>query len=94
MELTREHHRAMTFYDFKAGLNQDECFQRLQLAFANDFLSHITAFRWFKKFCRESNSLQDEEHTGRPLSPIIPDNLFAIQKILLDGNRCPYQVIQ
>ncbi|GFX28987.1 uncharacterized protein TNCV_3030301 [Trichonephila clavipes] len=33
MELTREHYRAMIFYDFKVGLNQEKYVQRLKSAF-------------------------------------------------------------
>ena len=64
MELTREHFHAIIFYDFKAGLNQEECVQWLQLAFGNEFLSCTNVFRWFKEFCRGCNSLQDDEHKG------------------------------
>ncbi|PRD36643.1 UNVERIFIED_CONTAM: hypothetical protein NCL1_08010 [Trichonephila clavipes] len=63
----------MIFYDLKAGLNQEECFQRLQLA-----VGRATVFRWFKVFCRGRNSLQDEKHT-RPQSAVIPDNVSNIQ---------------
>ncbi|GFS59846.1 uncharacterized protein TNCV_2806541 [Trichonephila clavipes] len=51
MELTREHCRVVIFYDFKAGLNQEECVQRLQLAFGDESPCHATVFRWFKEFC-------------------------------------------
>ncbi|GFX01039.1 histone-lysine N-methyltransferase SETMAR [Trichonephila clavipes] len=64
MELAREQYHAMIFYDFKAGLNQDECVQRLQLAFGEKSLCRATVFRWFKEFYRGRNSLQDEEHGG------------------------------
>ena len=75
MEMTREHYRAMIFYYFKAGLNQNECLQRLRLAFGNKCPSRATVFRWFKEFCR---FLQDEEHTGKPSPAVIPDNVSAI----------------
>lgn len=94
MELTREHFRAMIFYDFKAGLNQEECVQRLQLAFGDESPARATVFRWFKEFSRGRNFLQDEEHTGRPPSAVIPDNVSAIRKMLMDDNRCTYQMIQ
>ncbi|GFS87565.1 transposable element Tcb2 transposase [Trichonephila clavipes] len=62
---TREHYRAMIFYDFKAGLNQEECDQRLKLAFGDEFQCRTTVFRWLKELFSGHNSLQDEEHTGR-----------------------------
>ena len=94
MELTRKHFRAIIFYDFKAGLNQDECVQRLQLVFGDEYLDRATVFRWFKEFSRGCNFLQDEEHTGRPPSAVVPDNVSDIRKMLMDDNRCTYQIIQ
>ncbi|PRD24523.1 UNVERIFIED_CONTAM: hypothetical protein NCL1_43501 [Trichonephila clavipes] len=64
----QEHYRAMIFYDFKAGLSQQECVQLL--------------------------SLQDEQHAGKPRSAVIPDNMSAIRKLLMDNNSCTYQMIQ
>ncbi|GFU85290.1 histone-lysine N-methyltransferase SETMAR [Trichonephila clavipes] len=46
--------------------------------------------RWFKEFCSGRNFLQDEEHAGRPRSPLIPDNVSTVQ---MDDNRCTYQMI-
>ncbi|PRD31730.1 UNVERIFIED_CONTAM: hypothetical protein NCL1_22723 [Trichonephila clavipes] len=40
------------------------------------------------------NFLQDEEYTGRPRLAVIPKNVFAIRKILMDDNRCTYQMRQ
>ncbi|XP_015924023.3 histone-lysine N-methyltransferase SETMAR-like [Parasteatoda tepidariorum] len=93
MELTREHFRAMIFYDFKAGLNQ-ECVQRLQLAFGDESPARATVFRWIKEFSSGRNFLQSEEQTGRPRSAVIPDNVSAIRKILKDDNHCTDQIMQ
>ena len=57
--------RAIIFYDFKAGLNQEEYVQRLQLASGDESPARATVFRWFKEFSRGGNFLQDEEHIGR-----------------------------
>ncbi|GFU08431.1 transposable element Tcb2 transposase [Trichonephila clavipes] len=50
--------------------------------------------RWFEEFRRGHNSLQYEEHTGRPQSAVIPDKVSTIRKMLKDNNRCTYQMIQ
>ncbi|GFU88133.1 histone-lysine N-methyltransferase SETMAR [Trichonephila clavipes] len=84
----------MIFYNFKAGLNQEECFKRLQLAIGVESPYHASVSRWFKEFYSGCNSLQDEEHTGRPRSAVILDNVFTIRKMLIDDNRCSYQMIQ
>ncbi|GFV98212.1 uncharacterized protein TNCV_4449691 [Trichonephila clavipes] len=77
-----------------ARLNQEECIQRLQLAFRDESPYRATVFIWLKEFCSSHNSLQDEEHTERPRSAVIPDNVSAIRKMLMEDNRCTYQMIQ
>ncbi|GFW92022.1 histone-lysine N-methyltransferase SETMAR [Trichonephila clavipes] len=80
----------MIFYDIKVGLNQDKCVQWLQLAFGDGSPCRATVFRWFKEFCRGRHSLQSEEHTGRPRSAVILDNVSTIWKMLMEENRCTY----
>ncbi|GFW61038.1 histone-lysine N-methyltransferase SETMAR [Trichonephila clavipes] len=92
MQLIREHYRVMIFHNFKAGLNQDECVQRLQLVLGNESLCRATVFIWFKEFCSGRNFLQGEERTGKPWSAVIPDNVSAIRKMLMDENRRSYQM--
>ncbi|GFX22657.1 histone-lysine N-methyltransferase SETMAR [Trichonephila clavipes] len=84
----------MIFYDFKAELNQQECVQRLQLAFGDESPCREPIFRWLKDFCCGRNFLPDEKHTGRPWSAVIPDNVSATRKMLIDENRCTYQMTQ
>ena len=36
MELKQEYYRAVIFYDFKVGLDQEECLQRLQSAYGEE----------------------------------------------------------
>ncbi|GFT86435.1 histone-lysine N-methyltransferase SETMAR [Trichonephila clavipes] len=79
---------------FKATLSQDDCDQRLQSAFVDDSPCRATVFRRFKEFCRGRNCLRVEEQTGRLQSTVIPDNMSAIRKMLMDYNRCTYQMIQ
>ncbi|GFU52996.1 histone-lysine N-methyltransferase SETMAR [Trichonephila clavipes] len=78
---TQEHYRAMNFYDFKAGLNQEECVRRLHLAFGDESPCHATVLRCFKEFCSGHNPLQDVEHTERPQSTGL------IKAIKLEGQK-------
>ncbi len=59
--------RALLYYAFKVQLNQDYCFQQLQLAYKNEALIHSIVFRWFTEFRKGSNSLLYGEHTEKPL---------------------------
>ena len=66
MELTRENLRAMIFYDFRFGLNQQEFLDRMITAFGNEAPSKATIYRWFSEFQRGRVSLSDDPREGRP----------------------------
>ena len=83
----------MIFNDFKMRLDQEECLQHQQFVYENKAPSHATIFRWFTEFHRGRNSLLNEKHTGKPLSAAISENMWAIQKMLIDDNRCIYQMM-
>lgn len=89
MKLTWEYYHTMIFWDFKVVLNQEECFQYLQLTYVNTASSHATVFRWFTECHRGQNSLLDEEQKRRPLLAIA----LGKQKMLINNNCCPYQMI-
>ncbi|PRD33304.1 UNVERIFIED_CONTAM: hypothetical protein NCL1_17940 [Trichonephila clavipes] len=74
-------------------LNQNECAQWLQSAFYDEFSYRATEFRWFKEFWRDQSFLQDKKHTGSPRPAVIPDNVSAIRKLLIEDSRCTHQVI-
>lgn len=48
---------------FKVTPNEDECFQRLQLAYGNDAAFRVTVLRMITEFHRRRNSLVHEEHS-------------------------------
>jgi hypothetical protein len=50
MELSREHWRAMIYYDYKSGLRQQESFERLSAAFGDQTPSRASVFNWFAEF--------------------------------------------
>ncbi|GBP52691.1 hypothetical protein EVAR_43892_1 [Eumeta japonica] len=50
--------------------------------------------RWFKEFRDGRNSLEDEEHTGKPVLRVAPDNAGRGRKMIKDDNRCTYDTIK
>ena len=71
-----------------------EYFQCLQLAQGDETTFCATIFRQFTELGRGRSSVLDEEHTMRPLSLVIPENVLTIRKMLIDDNRCTYQMTQ
>ena len=74
MELTREHYHTMILHYFKIELDHEQCYQHLQLAYRDEVPSCATAFRYFTKFHRGWTFFLNEEHTGKILSAVIPEN--------------------
>ncbi|GBP96657.1 Putative uncharacterized protein FLJ37770 [Eumeta japonica] len=93
MYLKHEHWRAMIYYDFKVGLSEEQCVPRLQLAFNNEAPSRAVGFRWFREFRNGRNSLQDEEHMGRPVSSDTLENVGRVRKMIEGDNPFTYHMI-
>ena len=94
MEVKREHFRAMIFYDFKSGLDQQESFQRLHAAFPNIAPSRATVYRWFGEFRRGRESLEDEERSGRPQTAVTHENVIRVEAMVRDDPRVTYHDIE
>ena len=62
------------------------------IAHGDEVPSRATVFRWLTEFRCNRNFLLDEEQTGRSLSAEIPENMTAIQNMLIVGKRCTYQM--
>lgn len=95
MEVSREHYRAMIYYDFKSNLNEHESFSftRLQQAFGVKAPSRATIFRWFCEFKRGRSSFGDEERNGRPPCSVTPENVARVQELINEDTRCTYVTI-
>jgi histone-lysine N-methyltransferase SETMAR len=77
----------MIFYDFKSGLNQTQCLERLRAAFGDDAPSRTTVFDWFAEFRRGRESLDDEARPGRPVSATSDADAAAVQKLVEEDSR-------
>ncbi|XP_033224916.1 uncharacterized protein LOC117177920 [Belonocnema kinseyi] len=86
MELTREHFRAMIFYDFRSNLSVEECSQRLISAFGDEAPSKKTIYWCFNEFTFGRTSLGDEFRDGRPSTTVFPANIDALQE-MIEMNR-------
>jgi hypothetical protein len=77
----------MIFYDFRAGLNQEQCLERLQSAFSHDAPSRSTVFSWLAEFRRGRQSLEDEPRCGRPPTAVTPENIELVRQLVLEDRR-------
>lgn len=94
MDFKREHFRAMILYDYKFGLNECECRERLVSAFEDYAPSRATVFRWFAQFKRGIFSLNDDERNGRPATSVTEENVLAVKKIIKEDPKVTYKQIE
>lgn len=94
MELTRESFRAMIYYDFRVGLSQQQCFDRLHSAFGDEAPSVQTIYNWFNEFKRGRRSLKDESREGRPKTAVVPENIDAVRELIKEDRHVTYREIE
>ena len=83
MELTRKNFRAMIYYDFPRGLSRQEYIDQLISTFGDVAPSYATVKRWYNEFNRDRLSLTDEFRKHHPKSVVGPENINAMQKLIM-----------
>ena len=94
MDLTHENFRAMIFYDFRVGLTQQECFNRLKFGFGDAAPSLGNVYKWYNEFKRGRHYLKDEPHTGRPKSAVVPETIDAVRRMIEEDRHITYREIE
>lgn len=94
MNLTREHFRAMIFYDFKSSLTPKQCGDRLRNAFGEEAPSNATIYNWYSEFKRDRFFLGDEFREGRPRTAVTDENIAAVRAMLEEDRRISYEFIR
>lgn len=94
MEISREQFRVLIYYDFKSGLHEDECLERLATAFESSHPSRATIYRWYREFKRGGSSVSDKERDGRPRTGVTPENVEKVRLMVRDDPHISYEYIQ
>ena len=94
MELNCEHFCAIIFYNFRRGLTQKQCIDKLYSIFADEAPSKASVYRWFGEFYRSRSSLQDKFHEDRPKSIVFPDTIDAVRQLILQDRHVTYREIK
>ena len=83
MELTREHFRAIIFYNFRRGLSRQECIDELKSLFGDKAPSYSTVKNWFNEFNCGRRSLKDEVRECHPKTAVVPENIDAVRELIM-----------
>ena len=87
MELTREHFRAIIFYNFRRGLCRQECIDELKSWFGDKAPSYKIVKNWFNEFNRGGRSLKDEVREDTPKAVIVPENIDAVRDLIMQDRH-------
>jgi histone-lysine N-methyltransferase SETMAR len=94
VNLSNEHFRAMIFYDFKSGMEVNDCLERLRGAFGETAPSRTTVHFWFNEFKRGRLSLEDSTRSGRPCDVTTPEMVLRVRKMVEEDRHVTYSEIQ
>ncbi|XP_025268578.1 histone-lysine N-methyltransferase SETMAR-like [Camponotus floridanus] len=70
--------RAVIKFNAKLGKSASETFRLMQQVYGDACLSRSNVFVWHKRFLHDRESLEDDEHTGRPILIRKPE---AVEKV-------------
>lgn len=62
----KDHIRLFLLYEYKLGHNATDATRNICHAVAPDAMNTTTAYRWFERFRKGDESLQDDHRSGRP----------------------------
>ena len=94
MELTREHFRSISFYNFRCGLLQQECIAELKTLFGDKAPSHSTVTGWFNEFNCGRRLLKDEVRESRPKTAVVSENIDAVRELIMQDRHVTYREIE
>ena len=60
----------------------------LDTVYGSQVASYIIITRWFFRFKQGRESLEDDPHSGRPLSAFSEDDVTAVKRLLDEDARC------
>ena len=86
--------RAMILYDFKCGLSDKECEERLAGAFKQEAPSLKTVQRWYHKFSDNEFELEDQPREGRPKTATNDEKVELVREFIASNPHATYEEIE
>ena len=94
MELNREHFRVTIFYNYRRGLTQQQCNDKLNSIFGDEAPSTTSVYHWYGDCNRGRSSLHNEFHEGRPKSVVVKETIDAVRQLILQYSHVTYREIE
>ena len=78
--------RACVKFCFKLGKTATECYEMLKTAFGGKAMGRSLTFQWFSRFKAGRTSIDDDEHSGRPVSNSTPEMIERVRQIIREDH--------
>ena len=79
----------ITFYNFRCGLTQQQCIDKLNSIFCDEASSNSSVYRWYGEFNRGHSFRK-----GWPKSVVVPENIDAVRQLMLQDRHVTYREIE
>jgi transposase len=79
---------------YKLGLSSIDIFKELELAYLDRAPSYMTVCRWVNRFKDGSESLEDEERIGRPITAVTTANIDIVRALIEENPHISYSQIE
>jgi transposase len=67
--------------------------EMIQKAYGHAALSRTTIFEWHKRFREGTDSMKDDENSGRPTTSRTDDNVAAVDKMVKEDRKVTSRLI-
>ncbi|XP_011166492.1 histone-lysine N-methyltransferase SETMAR-like [Solenopsis invicta] len=86
--------RAVIKFNARLGKSASETFQLVQQVYGDACLSRSNVFVWHKRFLDGRESLEDDQHTGRPVSIRKPETIEKIRNFIANHRNASLRMME
>ena len=94
MDLSKEHYRAVIFYNFKRGLSRKQCFEEINRVLGDKSCSLATIKRWYNEFQRGRLSLSDGFRAPKLKTAVTEKNIDLVRNMIDEDRHVTVRSIQ
>ena len=82
------------FYNFRRGLTQQQCIDKLNSIVGNEAPSRTSVYRWYGEFHRSRSSLQNEFREANPKPIVVPETIDTVCQLIFQDHQVTYREIE
>lgn len=86
--------RAVIKFHAKLGKNASETLKLMQQVYGDNCLSRTNVFVWDKRFLEGRESLEDDKHTGRPISVRTPEMIEKVRDFVTNDRNASLKMME